>query len=130
MGVPLILVADDKGYLREFLATVLRVRGYEVEVAANGWEVLERARAKKPDLILLDLLMPGMDGREVARAMQGDPELRDIPIVMITAWAEAGDEPLPPGVKGLLVKPFGLDALYAMVGRYVSAPLPAAETGA
>lgn len=100
-----------------------------MEMAANGREVLERAKKRRPDLILLDLLMPGMDGVEVARAMQEDPELRDIPIVMITARVEMRDEPLPPGVREMLVKPFGLEALYAAVGRYAPAPLSAAETG-
>ncbi len=127
MSLPRVLVADDKGYVREFLATVLCLRGYEVEMAASGREVLERAKEKRPALILLDLLMPEMDGQEVVLALQRDPDLRDIPVVMMTARVEAKDEPLPPGVREILVKPFGLEALYAAVERLAPLPLRVAE---
>src|SRR5439155_10708173 len=80
-----LLLADDDAPNRELLCRRLEKLGYQVTACANGLEALELVRASQFDLVLLDLLMPGLDGREVLARMKDDPRLRDIPVIMISA---------------------------------------------
>jgi CheY-like chemotaxis protein len=82
-----LLVVDDDPQLCELLARMVRAapRVYSIETACGGQEGLERMRARRPDLVLLDLLMPGMDGLSVLQTMRGDPALSTLPVVMVTA---------------------------------------------
>ncbi|MEP6894483.1 MAG: response regulator [Chloroflexota bacterium] len=82
---PTILIADDEPAGRKVIESVLINQGYELEFAANGREVLQKASALKPDLILLDIMMPEMDGMEVCERLRKDRELAEVPIVMVTA---------------------------------------------
>jgi CheY-like chemotaxis protein len=92
-----VLIADDEPLNAEMLALVFAYRGYEVVSAADGVEALERARAAKPDALLLDVLMPQMEGVAVARAVRDDPDLGACPVVLFSSadeseigWREAG----------------------------------------
>ncbi len=79
-----ILVADDAPRMRQVAARLLEEAGFEVLVASDGAEALARIRAEHPDLVLLDLLMPGMNGFEVLREMQRDPRVRDTPVLVMS----------------------------------------------
>jgi CheY-like chemotaxis protein len=87
---PLILVVDDYEDAREMYAEYLRFSGFRVAEARNGSEALERAFALKPDLILMDLSLPGMDGWEATRQLKADDRTRRIPVVALTGHALAG----------------------------------------
>jgi CheY-like chemotaxis protein len=87
---PLILVVDDYQDAREMYAEYLRFSGFRVAEARNGSEAVEQAFALKPDLILMDLSLPGMDGWEATRRLKADDSTRHIPIVALTGHALAG----------------------------------------
>src|SRR5690606_16739651 len=112
-----ILVVDDSRDNLEILATRLRFRGYAVETAASGEEALARVAENPPDLILLDIMMPGIDGYEVARRIKGDPTLPFIPIILLTARDTTQDkvEGLDAGADDYLTKPINFPELEARV---------------
>ena len=87
---PLILVVDDYQDAREMYAEYLQYSGFRVAEAKNGNEAVAQARSLKPDLILMDLSLPGMDGWEATRVLKADDETRRIPIVALTGHALAG----------------------------------------
>lgn len=117
-----ILSIEDQPDIRRLIRMTLEFKGYEVLEAGDGAEGLRLARQSPPDLILLDVMMPGMDGREVARTLQADPKLRQVPIVMISALGHAPDVEagLGSGARHYLVKPFSpwelLDLAAELVG--------------
>ena len=81
----IILIVDDELSGRLTLESILEGQGYQLEMAENGLEALEKARSILPDVILLDVMMPGMDGFDVCRQIRSDPLLAEIPILMLTA---------------------------------------------
>ena len=83
-----ILVVDDMAVFREPIAAALRQKGYQTVCAGDGLEALNAAREHPPDLVLLDLAMPAMDGLAVLKAMRADPTLQEIPVILLTAVAE------------------------------------------
>lgn len=83
--MPKILIIDDDADIVEAMRLVLEKSGYQVIIAVDGNEGLGKARAEKPDAIILDVMMPGLDGFEVARELKGDSQTRDIAILMLTA---------------------------------------------
>jgi two-component system, cell cycle response regulator DivK len=87
-----ILVVEDDADNRRIVVKVLSVEGYTIIEATDGHQALERARAELPDLILMDLALPNMDGWEATRRIKADPQLRHIPVVALTAFAMRGDE--------------------------------------
>ena len=109
-----ILVVDDDRRITSLLRRALRAEGYEVRTANDGAEGLTRARERQPDLLVLDLLMPGIDGLEVCRRLR---EEGDLPILILTAKDETEDRVrgLDTGADDYLVKPFDLDELLARV---------------
>src|SRR5262245_10929290 len=84
-AVATILIVDDEAVGRELLAALLEPQGYQLRFAGSGPDALAQAAAELPDLILLDVMMPGMDGFEVCRRLRGDALLREVPVVMLTA---------------------------------------------
>ena len=110
---PRILVVDDEGDILELLEYNLRKDGYEVEVAIDGIEALEKAQANVPDMIILDVMMPRMDGIEFCRTIRGHAVLRSVPILMLTA--KSGEEDhvagLDVGADIYLTKPISLPVL-------------------
>ena len=109
-----ILVVDDDRRITSMLSRALRAEGYEVRTANDGGEGLARVRERQPDLVVLDLLMPGIDGLEVCRRLR---EEGDVPILILTAKDETQDRVvgLDSGADDYLVKPFALDELLARV---------------
>lgn len=89
-----MLIVDDEERNRRLLATMLEAEGYAVQEAANGERALELARRNPPDIILLDIMMPGMDGYEVARALKAAEATRSVPIIMVTALSDRGSRVL------------------------------------
>ena len=114
-----VLVVDDSAVIRDLIAVNLELEGFEVTVAGDGEEALERVAEQRPDVITLDVVMPRLDGFETAERLRADPAYADIPLIMVTARAAAADlskgEEL--GVDGYLTKPFEPAELVALVGR-------------
>ncbi len=80
----LVLIVDDDRALRNYMKTVLKSNGYNTSEACNGLEALERVRESRPDIILLDLMMPVMDGLETCRRLKANPDTRSIPVLIVT----------------------------------------------
>jgi adenylate cyclase len=114
---PLILAVDDTAENLEILSVRLEANGYEVQTAADGEEGLARARELEPDLILLDIMMPKLDGISVVRELKRDAKLRSIPVILVTAKSDTRDivEGLDAGGDDYLTKPFEHAALLARV---------------
>ena len=102
-----VLIADDDEDNRAIMRRALLQAGYEVSVAKDGAEALERAEKDRPDLILLDLSMPGISGWEAAKRLKDVPHLRHIPVLAFTAHAMSGDDRLAreAGCDGYISKP-------------------------
>ena len=113
-----ILVVDDEDDILQFLELVLREKGYDVVTAAGGQEALTRAQIEKPDLVLLDIMMPQMDGWEVLKLLRVDDETADIPVAMLSARTEAKDrvQGLQEGAIDYICKPFALQELLDKIG--------------
>jgi len=108
-----ILIVEDHPDMRELLVWQIQLMGYKPVEASNAKEGLEKAVIEKPALILLDIMMPAMDGREAARALRDNPETKDIPILATTALFREADlqSCLEAGCSGYLVKPFTFQEL-------------------
>ena len=106
-----VLLVEDDDHLREATADALRDSGIEVMEASDGRQGLEAMRAAPPCLVLLDLMMPVMDGWELARVMASDPQLAEIPICVVSAVAHQA----PPQARHVLMKPASLSALLSVV---------------
>ena len=127
-----ILVVDDHEDNVELLRARLEARGYLVESARDGLEALERVHARAPDLILLDVMMPKLDGIEVVRRIKGNPKLPFIPIIALTAHALASDreKAMEVGCDGYLAKPCEPRAVVAEVQRFLGKGEPGAAGAA
>jgi DNA-binding response OmpR family regulator len=112
-----ILVVDDEEDILHFLELVLREKGYQVATASSGHEALTRAQMERPDLILLDIMMPQMDGWEVLKLLRVDDETSQIPVAMLSARTEAKDrvQGLQEGAVDYICKPFSLQDLLAKI---------------
>jgi CheY-like chemotaxis protein len=109
-----VLVVDDESDIREAVSEVLADEGYEVLSAGNGAEALAQAREHHPNIVLLDLMMPGMNGWEFRAAQKGDPSLSDIPVIVLSALGRVSGL----DADGYLQKPFELDDLLRTVRRH------------
>jgi CheY-like chemotaxis protein len=116
----MVLVVDDESDIRQAVAEVLSYEGYQVLAACDGADALAKVRAYHPELVLLDLMMPRMDGWEFRRAQMGDPEVCRIPVVVLSAL-ESGPDGLD--AEGYIGKPFEMDELVSAVRRYASRPV-------
>jgi len=110
-----ILVVDDEGVNRKLVVELLTSRGYRVETASDGEEAIGKVHATKPDLVLLDVMMPRLDGLQVCRVLKGDEETRLIPVVLLTALASLEDRVagIDAGADDFLSKPFNAVELLA-----------------
>jgi CheY-like chemotaxis protein len=102
---PYILVVDDDSDFREGLRIALEMKGYQVEEAGHGKEALEKIADRPPLLVLLDLQMPVMNGRELLQRLRGAPETREIPVVIISGFGFEWEAELM-GAQGYIGKPF------------------------
>ena len=120
---PLILVVDDYQDAREMYAEYLQFSGFRVAEARNGNEAVDQAFALRPDLILMDLSLPGMDGWEATRRLKADPSTKHIPIVALTGHALAGasDGARRAGCDSFVTKPCLPDDLVVEVRRMLNA---------
>ena len=109
-----ILVIDDDEIVARTIQLALKVAGYQVMVANSGQQGLKLARRHPPDLVVLDVAMPGMDGYDVCRQLRGDPLLQDVPVLFLTARAADEDkiQGFRAGADDYLTKPFNMDELY------------------
>jgi two-component system cell cycle response regulator DivK len=127
---PLILYIEDDAMNRALVKRVLEHCGYMVEVAEDGSTGLQWARALRPDLILMDIGMPGTNGYEATKLIKADPQLAAIPVIALTAYAMRGDREraLEAGCEGYIPKPIDVATFPVQVERYLrlTAPLPAA----
>jgi DNA-binding response OmpR family regulator len=115
-----ILCIEDEAEMIELMRLVLEREGFEVTGAVGGEQGLKAMRQNKPDLILLDLMMPGMDGWEVYRQIRADKELMEIPVIIVTAKAQSIDKVLGlqvAKVADYITKPFGPKELIGSIDR-------------
>ncbi|HKY53295.1 MAG TPA: response regulator [Anaerolineales bacterium] len=112
-----ILIAEDERDIRDLVAFTLRFAGYEVFAASNGEEAVEMAPTVNPDLILMDVRMPRMTGYEACKVMKANPDLKDIPVVFLTARGQETEiqQGLDAGAEEYLLKPFAPDQLTTRV---------------
>jgi CheY-like chemotaxis protein len=118
MKNPLVLVVDDDPDILDAICDILQAEGYRVERARHGLEALERVTARRPDLILLDLMMPVMDGVAFAQALRDRKMYEGLPIVVISADGNP-QRAAAVGAQVYLAKPFDIDALLGAVSRLV-----------
>jgi len=130
--MPKILVVDDEPDAVELIKFNLKAAGYEVATAADGDEALKKARAVLPDLIVLDLMLPEVDGLEVCKILRRDPKVSAIPIIMLTAKAAEIDRVLglELGADDYVTKPFSPRELVLRIKRLLRADAAAPEAKA
>jgi two-component system, cell cycle response regulator DivK len=116
-----ILVVEDQEDNRRILRDLLTSTGYELAEAEDGEEALKLAECKRPALILMDVQIPVLDGYEVTRRLKSNPELRAIPIIVVTSYALSGDEgkARAAGCNGYVSKPYSPRQLLAKIREYV-----------
>lgn len=112
-----ILIAEDERDIRDLVAFTLRFAGHEVFTAANGEEAVDMAPNVNPDIILMDVRMPRMTGYEACKVMKQNPDLRDIPVVFLSAKGQEAEiqQGLDAGAEEYLLKPFAPDQLTSRV---------------
>ena len=112
-----VLVVNDEPALREVVSAVLIDEGYDVAAASDGRMALGLLAEERPDLILMDVWMPGLSGHDAFSAMRARPDVRNIPVVMMSAAATQAS--MDPSIAGFLRKPFDLDRLLAIITRLI-----------
>jgi two-component system alkaline phosphatase synthesis response regulator PhoP len=122
MSSPRILVADDEPALLRLLEFVLGRRGYIIQGVTNGNAAIEVLKTESPDLVILDVMMPGLDGYEVLTFVRETPRLEGLPVVMLTARAQLDDiqRGLTLGADAYLAKPFDPEELLSVVESLLS----------
>lgn len=115
-----ILIAEDHPDSREALAALLEAFGFQVLLAVNGLEAVEVARRDCPDLILMDVMMPTLDGLEATRRIRDFPATRHIPIITLTALDQARERAIEAGANDFLAKPINSGALFRKMRSWLS----------
>ena len=115
-----VLVVDDEPVLRLLVREILQDEGYVVIDAADGRSMLELLQGVHPDLVLMDVMMPGVDGREAYQVLRSRADMPDLPVVMMSAAVQPGK--LDPSIAAFLRKPFGLDELVELVVHLIGRP--------
>ena len=117
MGIKRILVVDDSATERHMLKDLLTKAGYDVVSSENGEDAIVKARQVKPDLILMDVVMPGLNGFQATRAISRDPETKSIPVIMCTSKSQETDRiwGLRQGARDYVVKPVDRELLLAKI---------------
>ncbi len=120
-----ILIVDDEPDIVELLGMRLRKSGYEILTAVDGMEGLEKARKEIPDLVILDVMMPRMDGFQVCRLLKFDEKYKKIPIMMLTSRGQESDKSLGKEVSAdaYLPKPYEINVLLKEVKRLLEGPV-------
>ena len=117
-----ILIADDEQDIRDLLTFTLRFAGHEVVVASNGEEAFHLAQQEKPELVLLDVRMPRMNGYEACRLIKADPALKHIPVMFVSAWGQDSEVKLglEAGAAGYVIKPFEPNMIILKVAELIA----------
>jgi DNA-binding response OmpR family regulator len=117
-----ILVVDDEKDLVETIKLKLTSEGYEVDEAFDGKQALEKVKQRQPDLILLDVMMPQVNGYQVCRELKKSDKFKQIPVVMLTAKAQESDKfwGMETGADDYVTKPFEFDALLSSIKKLLS----------
>jgi DNA-binding response OmpR family regulator len=117
-----ILAVDDETDLTELIAYHLGRNGHLVETAANGWEAIDHVTRRRPDLILLDLMLPDLDGFGFCEILRRNPETASIPVIIISAWASTDSRllGLELGALDYITKPFSPHELVERVNRFIN----------
>lgn len=120
-----ILVVDDDPATRALVSDVLELEGHEVRTVPDGFAALRQLQADRPDCVVLDVMMPGMDGHSVLDRLRRVPGCRDLPVIMLTAVTDAALawQAWSQGVQGFMSKPFDAADLLARVAELVGAPV-------
>ncbi|MQR01342.1 response regulator transcription factor [Glaciimonas soli] len=123
MAIQKVLIVDDSATERYFLTDILAKQGYSVSTSESAEGVLEKIKADKPDLILMDVVMPGQNGFQATRSITKDPELQGIPIIMCTSKGLETDRiwGMRQGAKDYLVKPINPQELLAKIAALSAA---------
>lgn len=126
-----ILIVDDDPRLLHVVSMYLGIEGYEVDTAPNGEEGLRILEQRRPDLIVLDVMMPGIDGLEACRRIKSNPETRTIPVVLFTALSRTDDveNGRAAGANRFINKPFSLIGLGAVIRSFLSEDSPVTVAG-
>jgi CheY-like chemotaxis protein len=119
--MPCVLIVDDDAEVREFMDLLLSMSGYETMTAWNGREGLEKMHARRPCVVLLDVMMPVMDGWEFRRRQLNDPKDARVPVVAVTAHNNPGEVSRSMGVR-CLPKPVDIDEVLSEVERACGGP--------
>ena len=116
-----ILLVDDEPDIVETVSFMLQSRNYQVSIASGGQEGIDKAKEEHPDLLLLDIMMPGMDGYDVCMKLKADSDTKDIPIIMLTAKgeSEAVLKSHSLGADDYVVKPFSLPTLLSKLKKFL-----------
>ena len=116
-----ILIVDDVKTDREILGKIVAAAGHRAEYAVDGNEGITKAKTLKPALILLDVVMPNLNGFEACRKLKGDPDTSGIPVVLVTSKGGDSDKfwGKKQGANDHVVKPFTAESLSAVIGRYI-----------
>lgn len=117
-----IVIADDDADIRELVVFKLRHDGHEVVPVGDGSAAVDACRTERPDLVILDVMMPGMSGLDAARVIRGDETLAGLPIIMLTARAQESDieQGFSAGADDYVVKPFSPRELASRVGAVLA----------
>lgn len=115
-----ILVIDDDDAILDSLRLVLTEAGYKVETVNRGSDTYKKVKDFRPDVIMLDVLMSGSDGRTICKNLKSDLMTKEIPVIMISAHPTAKDGALDFGADFFLAKPFEVDEVLGAVGRFVN----------
>ena len=120
MPIQKILVVDDSKTELHHLSEILGKRGYTVRTAENGEEALRRLAEEKPDLVLMDVVMPGQNGFQLTRAITRDPRFSDVPVIMCTSKNQETDKVwgMRQGARDYIVKPVNADELVAKIKAF------------
>lgn len=128
MSAKTILIVDDLVTLRQPVRVMLERQGYSVEEASDGYEALQKIAESRPDLVLLDLMMPGMNGAEVLKHIQADARLQGTSVIVLTAVADTWQmrKYIEMGAADYLLKPFTISTLLDRVRRALGEDEPGA----
>jgi len=115
-----ILVVDDSLDILDIIRTLLESSDYEVITASDGEQGMEKTKSTKPDLIILDVMMPKMDGYTFIKTKKCDQDIKDIPVIILTGKSEMADLFMVEGVGDYLIKPFDHKVLLGLVAKHLS----------
>jgi len=119
-----ILVVDDDAAIRDVVADILQMSDYNVRTASNGAEALDQIQTDLPSAVLLDLMMPIMDGWEFLRRCRVIPSFKSLPVVVMSAAHDTASVAKELGAQAYLTKPFDMDTVLEIIARVAAAPAP------